>query len=62
MESGTIEQTLPGLGAPAVPSPAAIGRAIGLTPNKRLTLVSGRSNPDLAHADRGAPRVRARPA
>ncbi len=49
MESGTIEQTLPGLGAPAVPSPAAIGRAIGLTPNKRLTLVSGRSNPDLAH-------------
>ena len=48
MESGTIEQTLPGLGAPAAPSPAAVGRAIGLTPNKRLTLVSGRSNPDLA--------------
>ncbi len=49
MESGTIEQTLPGLGAPSAVSPATVGRAIGLTPNKRLTLVSGRSNPDLAH-------------
>ena len=49
MESGTIEQTLPGLGASAVSSPSTVGRAIGLTPNKRLTLVSGRSNPDLAH-------------
>ena len=48
MESGTIEQTLPGLGAPAVASSVTGGRAIGLTPNKRLTLVSGRSNPDLA--------------
>ncbi len=48
MESGTIEQTLPGLGAPAVSSAAGAGRAIGLTPNKRLMLVSGRSNPDLA--------------
>ena len=36
------------LGGPFAVSPA-IGRAIGLTPNKRLTLVSGRSNPDLAH-------------
>ena len=48
MESGTIEQTLPGLGAPAVSPSAGAGRAIGLTPNKRLMLVSGRSNPDLA--------------
>lgn len=48
MESGTIEQTLPGLGGHAGPGAATIGRAIGLTPNKRLTLVSGRSNPDLA--------------
>ena len=48
MESGTVEQTLPGLGAPAVPVPVPVGRALGLTPNKRLTLVSGRSNPELA--------------
>ncbi len=48
MESGTIEQTLPGLGAHAVPASVPAGRAIGLTPNKRLTLVSGRSNPELA--------------
>ncbi|RDI73921.1 ribose-phosphate diphosphokinase [Gaiella occulta] len=48
MESGTIEQTLPGLGGHAGPGPATVGRAIGVTPNKRLTLVSGRSNPDLA--------------
>ena len=49
MEGATIEQTLPGLGAHAVPSPDPVGRAIGLTPNKRLTLASGRSNPELAH-------------
>ena len=49
MESGTVEQTLPGLGVPDMPAPGtAVGRAIGLTPNKRLLLVSGRSNPELA--------------
>src|SRR5262245_9115601 len=49
VESGTVEQTLPGLGAPDVPVPGTVmGRAIGLTPNKRLLLVSGRSNPELA--------------
>ena len=48
MESGTIEQ-LPGLGAHPASGPAARGvHAIGLTPHKRLTLVSGSSNPDLA--------------
>jgi ribose-phosphate pyrophosphokinase len=48
VESGTVEQTLPGLGHHAPPSELPTGRAIGLTPAKRLTLVSGRSNPDLA--------------
>ena len=48
MESGTIEQTLPGLGAHGGPVAAPVGRAIGLAPNKRLTLASGRSNPELA--------------
>ena len=49
MESGTVEQTLPGLGAPDLPSPGPVmGRTIGLSPTKRLMLVSGRSNPDLA--------------
>jgi len=32
-----------------MPSSSAVtGRAVGLTPNKRLMIVSGRSNPDLA--------------
>ncbi len=48
MESGTVEQALPGLGHHAVTSPAASASVIGLTPAKRLTLVSGRSNPVLA--------------
>jgi ribose-phosphate pyrophosphokinase len=49
VESGTVEQTLPGLGAPGVPGTApAIGRAIGLTSSKRLMVVSGRSHPTLA--------------
>jgi ribose-phosphate pyrophosphokinase len=49
VESGTVEQTLPGLGAPDVPSTGpVVGRAIGLTPNKRLMVVSGRSHPTLA--------------
>jgi ribose-phosphate pyrophosphokinase len=48
VESGTVEQTLPGLGHHATPGPATLGRAIGLTPEKRLTLFAGRSNPVLA--------------
>jgi ribose-phosphate pyrophosphokinase len=48
VESGTVEQALPGLGHHAVTSPAASASVIGLTPEKRLTLVSGRSNPVLA--------------
>jgi ribose-phosphate pyrophosphokinase len=50
VESGTVEQTLPGLGTPDLPmTDSVVGRAIGLTPNKRLMLVAGRSNPELAH-------------
>ena len=50
MESGTVEQTLPGLGVPDLPvTDAVVGRAIGMAPNKRLMLVAGRSNPELAH-------------
>ena len=49
MESGTIEQTLPGLGAPSVlQGEMSVGRAIAVPPQKRLTLVAGRSNPELA--------------
>jgi ribose-phosphate pyrophosphokinase len=54
VESGTIEQTLPGLGAPEIVlGPMTVGR-IGIAPQKRLTLVSGSSNPGLAQkiADR----------
>ena len=50
MESGTIEQTLPGLeGTSATPSAQlAIGRAVSLTPTKRLAVVAGSSHPELA--------------
>ena len=54
MESATIEQTLPGLD-PASPSPQmTTGRALPLTPQKRLMVFSGRSHPELAEriADR----------
>jgi ribose-phosphate pyrophosphokinase len=47
VESGTIEQALPGLGHHA-PAAVPVGRAIGLAPQKRLMLVSGSSNPELA--------------
>ncbi len=48
MESGTIEQSLPGL-EPMNPQPELeVGRALALAPQKRLMLFSGRSNPDLA--------------
>ena len=48
MESGTIEQTLPGLESPIGQSPMSIGRAIPMAPQKRLMLFAGQSNPDLA--------------
>ena len=48
MESGAIEQALPGLGHHAPTATLEVGRVIGLTPEKRLTLVSGRSNLELA--------------
>src|SRR5262245_60229484 len=48
VESGTIEQTLPGLGVHVQPAPLHAAGVIGLTPEKRLTLVSGRSHPALA--------------
>ena len=48
MESGTIEQKLPGLEvAPEKPAPKA-GHAIPLTPQKRLMVFAGRSHPDLS--------------
>jgi ribose-phosphate pyrophosphokinase len=48
VESGTIEQSLPGL-EPMKPQPELeVGRALALAPQKRLMLFSGRSNPDLA--------------
>jgi ribose-phosphate pyrophosphokinase len=48
VESGTIEQSLPGLdaGTPYVEMKA--GHAIPLTPQKRLMVFSGRSHPELA--------------
>ena len=50
MESGTIEQTLPGLALTTPPTgqEPQVGRAIAVPPQKRLTLVAGRSNPELA--------------
>ena len=49
MESGTIEQTLPGLEGTGSTAPQlAVGRAVALTPTKRLAVVSGSSHPELA--------------
>jgi len=50
VESGTIEQTLPGLeGRPSAPTTQLeVGRAIALTPQKRLAVVAGTSHPELA--------------
>jgi ribose-phosphate pyrophosphokinase len=49
VESGTIEQTLPGLeGAGGMASPHVVGRAAPMVPQKRLAVVSGSSHPDLA--------------
>ena len=49
MESGTIEQALPGLGGAGGAAPQLmVGRALSLTPQKRLAVVSGSSHPLLA--------------
>src|SRR5918994_4594888 len=49
VESGTIEQTLPGLeGTGGTASQLMVGRALSLTPQKRLAVVAGSSHPELA--------------
>jgi ribose-phosphate pyrophosphokinase len=48
VESGTIEQSLPGLEGMTPQPELEIGRATAIAPQKRLMLVAGRSNPDLA--------------
>ena len=48
MESGTIEQALPGLETDAPRVAMTAGHAIPLTPQKRLMVFSGRSHPELA--------------
>ena len=48
MESGTIEQTLPGIDSPIPHVEMTAGHAIPLTPQKRLMVFSGRSHPELA--------------
>ncbi len=48
MESGTIEQALPGLEHAGQKPQAIVGRAVSLTPQKRLAVVSGSSHPTLA--------------
>ena len=49
MESGTIEQALPGLEGTGSTGPQLmVGRAVSLTPQKRLAVVAGSSHPLLA--------------
>lgn len=48
MESGTIEQTLPGLEAEVPRTEMTTGHAIPLVPQKRLMVFAGRSHPELA--------------
>ena len=49
MESGTIEQALPGLEGTGGAAPQlVVGRALSVTPQKRLAVVSGSSHPELA--------------
>jgi ribose-phosphate pyrophosphokinase len=49
VESGTVEQALPGLEmTPSRLDPDTEPRILGMSPQKRLTLVSGSSNPELA--------------
>ena len=48
MESGTIEHALPGLELTPSRPELSVGRALPLTPKKRLMVFSGRSHPELA--------------
>jgi ribose-phosphate pyrophosphokinase len=48
VESGTIEQTLPGLEADVPRVEMTTGHAIPLTPQKRLMVFAGRSHPELS--------------
>ena len=48
MESGTIEQALPGLAADTPEVAVTTGHAIPLTPQKRLMVFAGRSHLELA--------------
>jgi ribose-phosphate pyrophosphokinase len=48
VESGTIEQTLPGLEVGRERPDVTTGHAIPLTPQKRLMVFAGRSHPELA--------------
>jgi ribose-phosphate pyrophosphokinase len=49
VESGTVEQSLPGLETTVTPQAAVTtGHAIPLTPKKRLMVFAGRSHPELA--------------
>ena len=48
MESGTIEQSLPGLDVQSVVPEMKTGHAIPLAPKKRLMVFAGRSHPELA--------------
>ena len=48
MESGTIEQTLPGLESEVPRVEMTTGHAIPLAPRKRLMVFAGRSHPELA--------------
>jgi ribose-phosphate pyrophosphokinase len=48
VESGTIEHALPGLEIDGPRTDMKVGRALPLTPKKRLMVFSGRSHPELA--------------
>jgi ribose-phosphate pyrophosphokinase len=48
VETGTIEQALPGLEHAGAKPQMIVGRAVSLTPQKRLAVVSGSSHPRLA--------------
>jgi ribose-phosphate pyrophosphokinase len=48
VESGTIEQSLPGLETMTTQPDLQVGHAVTLAPKKRLMLLTGRSNPELA--------------
>lgn len=48
MESGTLEQALPGLERDAPRAEVTTGHAIPLTPQRRLMVFAGRSHPELA--------------